>query len=110
MSALAKTVQAGSANLDWDAVRRDLAGLNLIESRGQRKQLSRDFYWYSPILSAQLDDCLAELVVKVSTEDDVRQVAERVRSGPGVPDLQDGRLQARQPPAIAQIGHAPSQC
>ena len=59
---------------DWDAVRRDLAGLNIIESRGQRKQLSRDFYWYSPILSAQLDSCIAELVVKVSTEDDVRQV------------------------------------
>jgi len=74
MSALPKAAPSG-ATVDWDAVRRDLRGLNLIESRGQRKQLSRDFYWYSPILSAQLDDCIAELVVKVSTEDDVRQVA-----------------------------------
>ncbi|SFM32663.1 FAD-binding oxidoreductase [Variovorax sp. OV329] len=74
MSALPKAAPSG-AIVDWDAVRRDLHGLNLIEARGQRKQLSRDFYWYSPILSAQLDDCIAELVVKVSTEDDVRQVA-----------------------------------
>ena len=70
MSALLESV-----GTDWDAVRRDLRGLNLIEARSQRKQLSKDFYWYSPILSAQLDDCIAELVVKVSTDDDVRQVA-----------------------------------
>jgi FAD/FMN-containing dehydrogenase len=70
MSALPESI-----GTDWDAVRRDLRGLNLIEARSQRKQLSKDFYWYSPILSARLDGCLAELVVKVSTEDDVRQVA-----------------------------------
>lgn len=60
--------------IDWDAVRRDLAGLNLVTAQGQRKQLSKDFFWYSPILTAQLSGCVAELVVKVGTEDDVRQV------------------------------------
>ncbi|WP_398498946.1 FAD-binding oxidoreductase [Variovorax sp.] len=60
--------------IDWDAVRRDLAGLNLVTAPGQRKQLSKDFFWYSPILTAQLSGCVAELVVKVGTEDDVRQV------------------------------------
>jgi len=60
--------------VDWDAVRRDLAGLNLVTAPGQRKQLSKDFFWYSPILTAQLSGCVAELVVKVGTEDDVRQV------------------------------------
>lgn len=63
-----------TASIDWAAVRADLQGLNLIDAPGQRRQLSRDFYWYSPILTAQLADCLADLVVKVSTEDDVRQV------------------------------------
>jgi len=61
--------------VDWDAVRQDLRGLNVITAPGQRKQLSKDFYWYSPILTAQLAGCVADLVVKVSTEDDVRQVA-----------------------------------
>jgi FAD/FMN-containing dehydrogenase len=59
--------------IDWDAVQQDLRGLNLVTAPAQRKQLSKDFYWYSPILSAQLAGCVADLVVKVSTEDDVRQ-------------------------------------
>ncbi|QFZ82705.1 FAD-binding protein [Variovorax paradoxus] len=61
--------------VDWDAVREDLRGLNVIATPSQRKQLSKDFYWYSPILTAQLAGCVADLVVKVSTEDDVRQAA-----------------------------------
>lgn len=61
--------------IDWEAVRADLRGLNLVTAAGQRRQLSRDFHWYSPILSERLAGCLAELVVKVGTEDDVRQVA-----------------------------------
>jgi len=62
-------------SIDWEAVKRDLHGLNVIVSPGQRKQLSKDFYWYSPILTEQLAGCVADLVVKVSTEDDVRQAA-----------------------------------
>ncbi|WP_431274804.1 FAD-binding oxidoreductase [Variovorax ureilyticus] len=61
--------------VDWSAVAQDLHGLNVIVSAGQRKQLSKDFYWYSPILTEQLAGCVADLVVKVSTEDDVRQAA-----------------------------------
>ena len=62
-------------SVDWAAVQQDLQGLNLLTSTSQRKQASKDFYWYSPILTEQLKDCLAELVVKVTNEDDVRQVA-----------------------------------
>ncbi|MFM9924052.1 FAD-binding oxidoreductase [Variovorax sp. H27-G14] len=61
--------------VDWQAVHADLHGLNLITAPAQRKQLSKDFYWYSPILTAQLAGCVADLVVKVGTEDDVRQAA-----------------------------------
>lgn len=72
---MSAVLQQASNGVDWDTVRQELRGLNVIEAPGQRRQLSKDFYWYSPILSARLDGCLAELVVKVSTEEDVRQVA-----------------------------------
>jgi FAD/FMN-containing dehydrogenase len=74
-SALMERERPAAPATDWEAVARDLHGLNVIASPGQRKQLSRDFYWYSPILTAQLAGCVADLVVKVSTEDDVRQAA-----------------------------------
>ena len=61
--------------VDWDAVQHELQGLNVISDLRQRKQLSKDFYWYSPILTEQLAGCVADLVIKVSTEDDVMQVA-----------------------------------
>ncbi|MDM0075076.1 FAD-binding oxidoreductase [Variovorax sp. J2P1-59] len=74
-SALMERDRPVAETIDWDAVARDLHGLNVIASPGQRKQLSKDFYWYSPILTEQLAGCVADLVVKVSTEDDVRQAA-----------------------------------
>ena len=60
---------------DWGAIARDLHGLNVITSERQRRALSKDFHWYSPILSEQLAGCIADLVVKVSTEADVIRVA-----------------------------------
>ena len=69
------TERTANEAVDWDAVQRDLDGLNVIAAPNQRKQLSKDFYWYSPILTEQLAGCVADLVVKVSTEDDVRQAA-----------------------------------
>ena len=74
MSAVLKPRERPAA-VDWEAVKRDLHGLNLITAPNQRKQLSKDFYWYSPILTERLAGCVADLVVKVSTEDDVRQAA-----------------------------------
>jgi FAD/FMN-containing dehydrogenase len=74
MSAVLKPRERTAA-VDWEAVKRDLHGLNVITAPNQRKQLSKDFYWYSPILTEQLAGCVADLVVKVSTEDDVRQAA-----------------------------------
>ena len=74
MSAVLKPRERPAA-VDWEAVKRDLHGLNVITAPNQRKQLSKDFYWYSPILTERLAGCVADLVVKVSTEDDVRQAA-----------------------------------
>ena len=60
---------------DWARIAHELQGLNLITTPRQRKALSKDFYWYSPALSEALHDCVADLVVRVSTEDDVIQAA-----------------------------------
>jgi FAD/FMN-containing dehydrogenase len=63
------------AGADWAAVARDLHGLNLVTAPRARKQLSRDFHWYSPILQDELAGCVADLVVKPSTEDEVLRIA-----------------------------------
>ena len=78
-----------SMAIDWDAVRADLHGLNLITAPSQRTQLSKDFYWYSPILTAQLADCVADLVVKVSTEDDVRLLTDLLNDVDGVERIEE---------------------
>jgi len=64
-----------NAHPDWGRIAAELHGLNVITQPRQRKALSKDFYWYSPILAAELRDCVADLVVRVSTDDDVMRVA-----------------------------------
>ena len=64
-----------AADVDWTAVARELQGLNVLAAPRARKALSKDFHWYSPILADELRDCVADLVVKVSTEGDVMRVA-----------------------------------
>lgn len=60
---------------DWARIAAELPGLNVMAEPRQRKALSKDFYWYSPVLAAELRDCVADLVVRVGTEEDVLQVA-----------------------------------
>src|ERR1700738_4990412 len=36
---------------------------------------SRDFYWHSPILTAQLQHCLADIVVQPQSEQEIKAVA-----------------------------------
>lgn len=61
--------------VDWARVGDELQGLNLIAAPRALKSLSKDFYWYSPVLADELRDCRAERVVRVNTEDDVKRVA-----------------------------------
>ena len=48
---------------DTDALRRELGDIRTIVDRTQVKLLSRDFYWYSPLLKRQLRDVTADLIV-----------------------------------------------
>lgn len=66
------------SRVDWAQVQADLRGLDVITRLPQRRQLSKDFFWYSPVLTELLTDCVADLVVRVGTEDDVRQVIQVV--------------------------------
>jgi len=62
VTALPQTLGSGQA-VDWDEVERDLAPI-ACERREQRmRRLSRDYYWFSPILKPQLDTVIADIVV-----------------------------------------------
>ena len=45
---------------------------NVIESGDSLETLSKDFYWYSPVLKRQLDDKRAELVARPGNLDELR--------------------------------------
>ncbi len=59
---------------DIAALAASLDGLELSTDRALLRQKSRDFYWYSPILKAQLDSKSSELYVRPKNEDEVLRV------------------------------------
>ncbi len=60
--------------MDLAAFKRDLAGLPLTDDPALVRRKSRDFYWYSPILKAELDDKVADLVAEPRDEDQVLRI------------------------------------
>ena len=57
-----------------DQFRALLGAPNVIEGGESLEGLSKDFYWYSPVLKRQLDDKVAAAAVRVSTLDELRGV------------------------------------
>ena len=53
----------------------ELGGIPCITDPAVVRQKSRDFFWYSPILKAQLDHKMADIVVCPRTENEVVTVA-----------------------------------
>lgn len=47
---------------------------NVIVDLPMRKQLSKDFYWYSPVLTDMLDDKMADYIVKPSNEEEIKSI------------------------------------
>ncbi|MEH7389174.1 FAD-binding oxidoreductase [Bacillus sp. JJ1503] len=47
---------------------------NVIVDLPSRKQLSKDFYWYSPVLTDMLDDKIADYIVKPGNEEEIKSV------------------------------------
>ena len=69
---------------DYQAIKQELDGIAFEDNPALVKQKSRDFYWYSPVLKAQLDNVIADLVVSPVNETEVIQVL-RVAYAHGVP-------------------------
>ncbi len=53
----------------------DITGLETVLDSDTVATKSRDYYWYSPILKAQLDGKVADALVRPKTESDVMRVA-----------------------------------
>ena len=61
--------------IDIEALREAVAdGSRVVTSPQVVQRLSRDFYWYSPVLKKQLDDKTAELVVQPTNVDEIVRV------------------------------------
>jgi FAD/FMN-containing dehydrogenase len=58
-----------------DQFRQDIGAVTWTTDERQRRMKSRDFHWYSPILTPQLANCLADIVVQPRTEDEIESVA-----------------------------------
>ena len=60
--------------VDWGAFRVALGDIPSSDNPTLRKAKSRDFFWYSPILTRKLDGCIADLVVQPRTQEELVQV------------------------------------
>jgi hypothetical protein len=69
---------------DIAALSAALAGIEQSDDAALLRQKSRDFYWYSPVLKAQLDGMRADLWVRPANEGDVLRVLGAARAA-GVP-------------------------
>src|SRR3569623_2043769 len=60
--------------MDLTAFRAELGDIPAQDHPRLVQQKSRDHYWYSPILKAQLDHVTADLVVAPRTQEDVKTI------------------------------------
>lgn len=69
---------------DYQQIKKELEGIAVEDNPALVKQKSRDFYWYSPILKAQLDNVVGDLVVSPKNEEEVIRTL-KVAYAHGVP-------------------------
>jgi len=55
--------------------RQDIGSVMSSTDERQLRQKSRDFYWYSPVLTPQLEKCRADVVVEPRSEEEIVSVA-----------------------------------
>ncbi len=65
---------SGKTHTDWQAFALALGDIPVIQSPALVKRKSRDFFWYSPILSQQLRDCHGDLVARPRNQEELLQV------------------------------------
>jgi hypothetical protein len=62
--------------IDWNLIKADLSGLELISNPNQVHKLSLDYYHFSPILEPKLKDKRGDLVVRPTNEQEVIKIAQ----------------------------------
>ncbi|MBE1284000.1 MAG: FAD-binding protein [Rhodobacteraceae bacterium] len=62
---------SGKTDLDWGAFAQALAPVEVIDEPVLVKKRSRDFFWYSPILNAELRRSFGDLVALPKTRDEM---------------------------------------
>ncbi|MDV2967757.1 FAD-binding oxidoreductase [Nitratireductor aquimarinus] len=60
---------------DWAAFRSEIDGIRVYDDPKQVELRSRDYFWYSPILSEDIGHFVGDLVVIPADEEEVRRVA-----------------------------------
>ena len=60
---------------DWAAFRAEIEGIRIYDDPKQVELRSRDYFWYSPILTEDIGHYLGDLVVIPKDQDEVRRVA-----------------------------------
>ncbi|HEY2184864.1 MAG TPA: FAD-binding oxidoreductase, partial [Xanthobacteraceae bacterium] len=63
------------ATVALEQFRQDIGNIACTTEERQLRMKSRDFYWYSPILTAQLQNCRADIVVQPQSEQEIGTVA-----------------------------------
>lgn len=57
-----------------ETLARELQGIALLTTEADRTRLSRDFYWFSPVLKALLDGKRADLIAQPASQGEVARV------------------------------------
>ncbi|PSR16046.1 FAD-linked oxidase, partial [filamentous cyanobacterium CCP3] len=65
-----------SSTTDWDALAQAFGPIDTIRDPNQREKLSKDYYYFSPILQDQLGHLVADLIVRPTSEEEVLAVAQ----------------------------------
>ncbi|WP_299652285.1 FAD-binding oxidoreductase [uncultured Tateyamaria sp.] len=65
---------SGKTDIDWNAFAAALAPVETIAEPVLVKKRSRDFFWYSPILNAELKTCFGDLVARPKSPDEMAHV------------------------------------
>lgn len=65
---------SGKTNIDWTAFTEALAPIEVIDEAIRVKKRSRDFFWYSPILNAELKRCFGDLVARPKSAEEMRHI------------------------------------
>ncbi|MGB3137095.1 MAG: FAD-binding oxidoreductase [Nodosilinea sp.] len=64
-----------SSATDWDSLAQTLGAVETIREPSQREKLSKDYYYFSPVLQGQLGDLVADLIVRPTSEAEVLTAA-----------------------------------